>query len=262
MSGKTALEASGPGSGQGKEVIAAGAGAEGPRPWPRTESAPSANSLFSEPRALEPPVSLPHTYPGESVSLRLIQRRARAWERGSGGCPPWLFPSPLNPCPPPPARSWLRFPGPDGVPAHLNAADWLPHAVTSWRAAAGARPSGAALGREIQNREMGGERCARPRPSHLGISSERDAGVARRLGQSDHNRRNARKLTGPRSLGGGAAAAGAQGTCGRALRLWGICATVVIPPPRTCRGVETSQLAPQLIQRVGMRRCRAPAVCW
>ena len=210
---------------------------------------------------MSPPISLPHTYPEEGVSLRLIQRRARAWERGSGGCPPWL--PPLNPwAPPPSARSWLRFPVPDGVPAHLNAADWLPQAVTSWRTAAGARPSRAALGSEIQNREMGGEQCARPRPSHLGIRSERDAGVAGRLGQSDHNRRSARKLTGPRCLGGGAAAAGAQGTCGHALRLWGICAAVVIPPPRTCRGVETSQPAPQLIQRVGMRRCRALAVCW
>lgn len=204
----------------------------------------------------------PHLSRGKCLSAPHPAESARLGN-GFRGVPPMAFPLPPKSMPPPPpARSWLRFPGPDGVPAHLNAADWLPRAVTSWRAAAGARPSGAALGREIQNREMGGERCARPRPRHLGISSERDAGVARRLGQSDHNRRNARKLTGPRSLGGGAAAAGAQGTCGRALRLWGICAAVVIPPPRTCRGVESSQPAPQLIQRVGMRRCRAPAVCW
>ena len=183
MSGKTALEASGPGRGQGKEVIAAGAGARGPRPWPGKESAPSANSFFSEPQALGPDEPLnqpsPHLSRGKCLS-EPHQRRAGAWERGSGGgCPPRLFPSPLNPWGPHSAGSRVRFPGPDGVPAHLNAADWLPHAVTSRRPAAGAFPPpprhaptpapGAARGREIQNQEMGGERCELSMPGYLGI---------------------------------------------------------------------------------------------
>lgn len=106
MSGKMALEASGPGWGQGKEVIAARAGAEGPRPWPGTESAPSANSLFSEPRALGPdaPPNQPpqHLSRAKRLSAPLPAESARLGKGFRGGCPPWLFPSPLNPCLPPP----------------------------------------------------------------------------------------------------------------------------------------------------------------
>ena len=168
------MEASRPGWGQGKEVIAARARAEGPRPWPGTESAPSANSLFSEPRALGPdaPPNQPpqHLSRAKRLSAPLPAESARLGKGFRGGCPPWLFPPPPNPClpPPPRARSRVRFPGPDGVPAHLDATDWLSLPVPSRRPAAGARPPppGTARGREIHNWEMGGERRSRSRPCH------------------------------------------------------------------------------------------------
>lgn len=53
--------------------------------------------------------------------------------------------------------SWVRFPRPDGGPAHLDIQDWLLLAVTSPRLGAGARPPRAAAGREILNWQMLGD---------------------------------------------------------------------------------------------------------
>lgn len=65
------------------------------------------------------------------------------------------FPLPPKSMGPPSSSSWVRFPGPDGGTAHLDAADWPPHSVTSRRLEPGPAP-GAARGREIQNREITG----------------------------------------------------------------------------------------------------------
>lgn len=52
------------------------------------------------------------------------------------------FPLPPKSMGPPSSRSWVRFPGPDGGTAHLDTADWLPHAVTSPRLEPGPAPRG------------------------------------------------------------------------------------------------------------------------
>ena len=87
MSGKTALEASGPGREQGKEVIAAGAGARGPRPWPGKESAPSANSFFSDPQALGPdePLNQPSPHLSRGKCLSASSAESRRLGKGFGG---------------------------------------------------------------------------------------------------------------------------------------------------------------------------------
>lgn len=74
------------------------------------------------------------------------------------------------------------------------------------------------------------------------------------------------KGRGEQCLSGGAVAAGAKGTCGRALWLWGICAAVMTLPLRTKpaspaaysarRNAWLPSAGSMLVNTPGLRRCR------
>lgn len=175
------------------------------------------------------------------------------------------FPLPPKSMGPPSSCSWVRFPGPDGGTAHLDAADWPPHAVTSRRLEPEPAP-GAARGREIQNREITGAvrtlRAQLPRrllgevcrgvtaigavwePRFQWQKREGAGGAGTAQGEGSRVVAEARR---PRGLPAPAAAlSSSRGS-----------APPLIPLPPPARDSRPDRQRGQLIQLVGMRRCRA-----
>lgn len=109
------LKAPWSGRGQGKEVIAAGAGPQGLGYGP--------HAVYSLCQLLsKSPATASHSHtsdPRKNISLSLFRQRNRTRERGVGGAP-WFYPSPIF-------SSGFGSRDPRGPPAHLDTPDWLFH---------------------------------------------------------------------------------------------------------------------------------------